>query len=243
MSSLMRTPRRGRGQETGGGGLSFHPRPTPHAPRPQAGFTLIEIMLGTSILVIVLVAMLGSFFGQSTLNQNSRNIMAAMNDATRVMEEIRRQNIGCTIPSVLPPANYTRWDDWLGAQGKGIQGSGNSDVEFVAVTCQDGSGASTSYCGVAAQGSNPAQVSASEWMWRGGNTQFDPIRISVAVGWTVQQRVNASSGSGPEFDFISTGCRGAGKGCFATSNRSVKDTNGNGVIDSQAMLTTLVTCR
>ncbi|MDP3703107.1 MAG: prepilin-type N-terminal cleavage/methylation domain-containing protein, partial [Candidatus Omnitrophota bacterium] len=43
--------------------------------QPAHGFTLIEIMLGTSIMVIVLVAMLGSFFGQSTLNQNSRNMM------------------------------------------------------------------------------------------------------------------------------------------------------------------------
>src|SRR3989338_6029530 len=126
---------------------------TPHSHVSCRGFTLIEIMLGTSIMVIVLVAMLGSFLGQSTLNQNSRNMMAAMNDATRVMEQIRQQNTGCSIPSAVPPANYTRWDDWLRAQnpGKSIQPSSGSsqDVELVAVTCQDGSG-TFSYCGVAA---------------------------------------------------------------------------------------------
>src|SRR3989338_4691942 len=124
---------------------------TPHSHVSCRGFTLIEIMLGTSIMVIVLVAMLGSFLGQSTLNQNSRNMMAAMNDATRVMEQIRQQNSTSVadswcatagLPSAAPPINpstnqaYVRWDDWLRAQnlGKSIQlPSGSSrDVELVA---------------------------------------------------------------------------------------------------------------
>ena len=49
------------------------------------GFTLVELMLGAAVLTVVAVALLGSYFGQSFLNANARNLTAAMNDATRVM--------------------------------------------------------------------------------------------------------------------------------------------------------------
>src|SRR3989338_4140414 len=207
-----------------------------------SGFTLIEIMLGTSIMVIVLTALLGSFFGQSTLNQNSRNMMAAMNDATRVMEEIRRQNARnldgsfpawslcatANIPSARPPpltgglrcpaggVQCESWNEWLDASGKSLVGSGslegsNDAYEIVAVTCQDADGgtAQSDYCGWTASGQG-RQVGLREWYpwWSSGNPprtnnvsfpvqggiptgldpRFDPIRVTVAVGWAQKRQ-------------------------------------------------------
>jgi len=246
----------------------------------QAGFTLIEIMLGTSIMVIVLVALLGSFFGQSTLNQNARNMMAAVNDATRIMEEIRRQNARnpdgsfpagslcatSNIPSARPPSQQS-WNEWLDAQvpAKSLAGSGNIH-EIAVVTCQDQDGgtALSDYCGWTATGQG-AQVGPAEWYpWYGGGlamtnghlpfqwgpTAFDPIRVTVAVGWA-QKRAGGGTlplgGSGSEFTYNVTGI---GKGAIVQEQLRVGPDapepgfpDGDGVIESPAMLTTMVTCR
>lgn len=212
-----------------------------------AGFTLVELMLGAAVLTVVAVALLGSYFGQTFLNTNARNLTAAMNDATRVMERIRQQNTGTSgpclstgIPSILPPNNLPSWDAWLNTQGKSIA-SGANALELVAVTCQDENGgtAATDYCGdTAGSGNNPpAQVGRGEWAplllgkGRGARTSFNPIRVTVAVGWQQYQRVMGQEVGGRSEFTIRQGAM------------TVSDTNGDGVIGSQAMVTTLVTCR
>ncbi len=235
----------------------------------RRGFTLIEVMLGASIIAVVAVAMIGGFLGESYLNMNARNMMAAMNDATRVMEQIRVQNIGtsCLIPSAAPPRNpltnqpYFTWNAWLNAQtpAKTIDNLNANANEQIVVICQDQDGgtALTDYCGMAALGPNPAQIGLGEWRdaagdWsgaissgpsansgrgrQGGNTTFDPIRVIVSVGWSQKNRTVGGSGGGSEFSAV-----GCGKDC--TNVAPGPDANNNGIIDSQAMLTTLVTCR
>ena len=77
----------------------------------------------------------------------------------------------------------------------------------------------------------------------GTTTTFDPIRVTVAVGWVQQGRV---AGTTAQPNFIYQGeRRQSGKMGVTVIPESLtaSDTDGNGVIDSQAMLTTLVTCR
>ena len=93
------------------------------------GFTLIEIMLGASILAVVIVALMGAFISQAYLNTNARNLTAAMNNAMRVMEQIRLQNTldrqpckAAGVPTVVPvdsngTALAATWNEWL--QGLG----------------------------------------------------------------------------------------------------------------------------
>ena len=281
---------------------AFFPRASSLQPRAIRGFTLIEIMLGASIIAIITVALMGGYLGQSYLNENARNLMAAMNDATRVMEEIRNQNTAANCashvpadrPSVRPPpltggllcpppggAQCESWNDWLDAQlagqGKSIRRPTSNVYEIVVVTCQevgdqDGDGLANEYCGwrlvvgvmrgqvgrqewypwyqagaaTSAGSPAPGQIAGSQW---GVLTNFDPIRVTVAVGWA-QKRAGvgdlAFGGSGSEFTYKVTS---GGKGTVTTSDQLTigpdSGPNGvpNGVIDSPAMLTTLITCR
>ncbi len=208
--------------------------------------------MGASILSIVLVALLGGFVGQSSLNTHARNLTAAMNDATRVMEQIRAQNVRgrgtCAInppyPTAEPPGRpYTgwaliNWNTWFNRGGAGTPKSINlrnrNLLEVVVVTCQNEDG--TAYCG-------PNQTGQHEWRpWFNGGvppggtqvapTTFDPLRVTVSVGWRQQQRIMGGGASGSEFTYS------------AGQVRVGPDTGGvGGLIDSQAMVTSLVTCR
>lgn len=241
----------------------------------RQGFTLIELMLGATILAVVAVALIGGYLGESYLNENARNMMAAMNDATRVMEQIRVQNVGCTTPSAVPPlippappnttTRYASWNDWLNVQtpAKTVDLPNANARERIVVMCQDGGKALPvppplgDYCGWEAVLTNdppkPAQIGSAEWRDQGGdisgavssggsqrgrqsgNTTFDPIRVTVSVGWLQRGRTVGGSGSGAEFTTNGTGAS-------ATVNPG-PDANNNGLIDSQVMLTTLMTCR
>ncbi len=229
------------------------------------GFTLVEVLLGSAIMTIVVVALLGAFFGQTFLNTNARNLTAAMNDATRVMEEIRRQNTGCQIPTVLPP-NNTSWNAWLEGVGGGktvnrvLPAANRNASELVVVTCQDEDGgtANADFCGTRAIGPNPAQVGTNEWRVQANvNTTFNPIRVTVAVGWTQDQRTMGGTVNGQEFrvarsfraplwdDLLMQTAEAAGAAPPGPPPGTLmwNDIDNDGVIESQAMLTTLVTCR
>ena len=164
---------------------------------PAGGFTLVEMMLGTAVMIIVLTAMLGAFVGQSFLTRSARNLTAGMNDATRVMEEIRRLNTSPNCagrPSASPPGSYKTWNEWLNAdgQGKSIMQSSDDSFEIIAVTCQSEAGGKQ-YCG-------PNQA-GQEWFRasQGSNTSYDPIRVTVSVGWRQQRRVAGGMAGGAEF--------------------------------------------
>ena len=95
----------------------------------RAGVTLLEFLVGGSLLAIAIVSLLDVVARHFTLNTHTRNLSWAMNDVTRVMEQMRLQNVGvgCANPSVTPPVGFATWDAWLadtgatGGGGKSIQ--------------------------------------------------------------------------------------------------------------------------
>ena len=79
-------------------------------------------------------------------------------------------------------------------------------------------------------------------------TGFDPIRVTVAVGLAQKRQGGGTfpvGASSPEFTYNTTTL--GGKGVVAPNGGQQllvgPDANNNGVIESPAMLTTLVTCR
>ena len=128
----------------------------------RSGLTLIEMLVGATILAITIVTLLDVFLRQATLNVYSRGLFSAMNDAGRVMERLRQQNSGsgCAAPSVAAPTGFASWDAWLadtsalGGGGKGFPAlAGNEELVVLS-----------------ASGS-------------------DPIQLTVAVCWRDRQRV------------------------------------------------------
>ncbi|MBI2104358.1 MAG: hypothetical protein HYT90_02080 [Candidatus Omnitrophica bacterium] len=105
----------------------------------RSGLTLVELLVGAVVLAVAVTALLGAFLGQLTMNEHARRLAWAANDASRVMEQVRRQNSGgaCAAPSANPPAGFGSWDAWLadasasGGGGKSIEPAGD---ELVVVT-------------------------------------------------------------------------------------------------------------
>ena len=135
--------------------------PTTRSPRLRtSGFTLVELMVGAGVLVVAVVALLSTFATQLTVTANTQNLDEAMNDATRVMEALRRQNsnAACAAPSATAPVGFATWDAWLantgvtGGGGKSIQPTPNTN-ELVVVT---------------AAGADPLTVTVAV-CWRGRN--------------------------------------------------------------------------
>ena len=187
----------------------------------KKGATLVELMLAAVILAIALTALLEAFLGQIALNEQSRNLTWAMNDAARVMERLRQANSGCaSTPSAVSPVG-TSWNAWLidaGATGGG--GKSIQDDEQVFVTCRDldGGALQADYC-------SDNQTGAGEWHDKPvADTSLDPINVSVAVCWRHRNRVVGE-------------CAWDGTALIAD------DADGDGVIESPAMLSTLMTCR
>ncbi len=183
--------------------------------RSRGGFTLIEMVLAALTLLIAFGAILGAYFGQLTLNEHARNLSLAVHDANRVIEQIRRNTVAC---GSLPTVNAANgWNAWLIANG-GL----SLAQEQIVVTCQDRT--SAAYCGRVA----PAQVAAQEWASQNAATTFDPLRVTVAVCWRHRNRVIGQC---------------TWNGATLTQDDNVQPNPTPGVIESPAMLTTLVTCR
>jgi len=155
------------------------------------GFTLIEVLLAGMVLVIAIGAILGAYVSQVTLNEHARNLSLAMNDATRVMEQIRQQNSPCV--GALPTADMAGgWDAWLEANGGKSVWPTSPQLEHVRLT--------------------PGGVP-------------NPLQVTVAVCWRHRSRTIGE-------------CQWTGA---AFTDTEVGD--GDGTVESPAMLTTLVTCR
>lgn len=200
---------------------------TGHQPN---GFTLIEFVLGTMTLAIAMAAIFGAYVGQVTLNEHARNLTLAVHDANRVIEGLRQLNWGCTaqpsaVSTVGSPAS---WDAWLtGSTGGGKSIGLSSTDELIAVTClrrgAPATPADADYCGTT------DQVGSGEWKTRAANTDYDPIQVTVAVCWRHRNRTIGECTWGGAALTAQDGANGP--------NSSV------GIIESPAMLTTLVTCR
>lgn len=188
----------------------------------RSGFTLIEVLLGGVVLAIAAAAILGAYVGQVTLNEHARNLSLAVQDANRIIEQLRQQNASCGVnpPSASWPAvtaactnpgtATTSWDDWLQRCGglKSLRPD-PANNEFVAVTCQDAGATVTAACNAIAA---------------------NPIRVTVAVCWRHRGRIIGE-------------CKNNGAALIGDDTLAYPGTDTASVIDSPAMLTTLVTCR
>jgi len=190
--------------------------------RARTGFTLIEVVLGTLTLVIAITAILGAFLGQTVLNEHARHLSLAIQDANRVIEQIRQDTTGaaCNL-NVMPPSGANNWDAWLNGAGggKSIQPTPSTN-ELIVVTCQNSQG--TQYC-------PPSQVGAGEWKVGPAGGSMDPLRVTIAVCW---RHRNRTIGECTVVD-----------GTLMPADGQNGPNAINGVIESPAMLTTLVTCR
>ena len=152
--------------ERGQGGEEAGHLPKGSSLRPRllsrgTGFTLVELTIGASILLLAIVTLLNAFGRQSILNTHSRNLTWAMNDASRVMERLRQQNSGssCLTPTVAPPAGFASWDAWLGDTT--VNGGGGKSIQPAPLT-------------------NELIVMST--------SGADPLQVTAAVCWRSQER-------------------------------------------------------
>lgn len=196
----------------------------------MAGFTLVEVLLAVLTLSIAFAALLGAFLSQITLNEHARNLSLAVHDANRVIERIRQDNLNCTSPTINPTGVPTSWDAWLQTEVKSVPTVSSSTEERIVVTCLQQSPSTpplnpADYCGTG----GTAQVGTGEWRVNAGTTSFDPLQVTVSVCWRHRSRTIGE--------------------CTWTGGTLVAADGGNGpndvqgVVESPASLTTLVTCR
>ena len=194
--------------------------------RRVQGLTLVEVVLGVLTLAIISAAVLGAYIGQITLNEHARNLSMAIQDVSRVIEQIRRENVGCTTPDIVPPTG-TSWNAWLEAQAPGKTIPVPAAQERIVVTCSHRDGPASGLCGTG----NPAQVGGGEWASVAGVTNLNPLAITVAVCWRQRGRT------------IGECTFNAGTGALTPVDGANGPNSAAGVIESPAMVTTLVTCR
>ena len=127
----------------------------------RRGMGLVEILLGAVIVGILLGVLCQSMAGQATLTANARNVSLTMNDAVRVMEQLRLQNSGaaCAAPNITAPVGFATWDAWLG-QTVALGGGGGSSLS-----------PQPELAIVRSSGSNPLQVTIAV-CWRDRNRTF-----------------------------------------------------------------------
>lgn len=158
---------------------------SPRAAGRHAAFTLLELLMAALLLVIVSFAMLREFTARNVLNEHGRALSWATIDADRVMEELRRQNVGCGVPSTAPPPNlpgpnFASWDAWLadasanGGGGKSLQtmggmgevvqvqtGGGPDPLQVTVAVCWVHRGRAIGDCNLAGGISSPAMLSTT----------------------------------------------------------------------------------
>lgn len=66
------------------------------------GFSLAELMIGVAILTVVIITSLFAFINCILLNDSSRNLVSAANDAQYVLEQIKALDYN-SISAYTPP--------------------------------------------------------------------------------------------------------------------------------------------
>lgn len=97
----------------------------------KTGFTLLELMIGGTVLVLALVGLIAAYIGCFTLNESAKNLTVAINDAQCVMEEIRDRNL----VYLIIQQNWTTWAALNPPQGGGCN---TLDNEVTTVTYPSG---------------------------------------------------------------------------------------------------------
>jgi prepilin-type N-terminal cleavage/methylation domain-containing protein len=77
---------------------------------PDKGFTLVEIMMSMLVFAISMIALAGFYISTARLNESSRNLTQAINDARVVSEAIRD-----TSTAGLAAVTATNWTNWATA--------------------------------------------------------------------------------------------------------------------------------
>ncbi len=95
--------------------------------RKKKGFTLIELMFGVSIILIVLVGTLLAFVQLMILNESSRGLVVAANDAQYVLEQMKNEAYEDLASYVVPVFNN------LDSQIVSLTRSIGSDIATVTV--------------------------------------------------------------------------------------------------------------
>ena len=128
----------------------------------ERGLTLVELLIMATIFAIAIAALLGAHMGQVVLNEHARNVTWAVNDASRVMEELRKQNsgAGCVL-GVNPPAGFASWDAWLASTA--ANGGGGKSV--------------------------PPDPANNERVVVSAPGAADPLSVTVAVCWRHRGRI------------------------------------------------------
>ena len=87
--------------------------------RVRGGFTFLEVLSGLVMLLGALLTLMAAMAGQSATIEHAQNLSLAVNDADRILEQLRLQNSEgiCTTVDVAPPTGFATWDAWLGAAG------------------------------------------------------------------------------------------------------------------------------
>lgn len=104
-------------------------RPLHRQPRAN-GFTLLELMISAAILVVTLVALLATYISLAALIESSRNTTTAINDANRVIEQMR--NSAATSFLTMTSSN---WTSWAAANGAGTLTSEQVAFSFNCTSC------------------------------------------------------------------------------------------------------------
>jgi len=66
------------------------------------GFSLLELMFGVSILLVVVIALLSAYINCMLLNESSRNLTTAANDAQFVLEQLKGLDYATRIATNFP---------------------------------------------------------------------------------------------------------------------------------------------
>ncbi len=184
----------------------------------RTGFTLVEVIMGAAILATAVTALLGAYLGQMILSEHARNLTWATNDANRVLEELRLLNTTPCAATTLPTTALPT------ATGVGICTAPLLSWDDWLQRCGNGKSVqptpTLNELVVVTCQNQAGTVSCT--------SSDDPIRVTVAVCWRHRNRTLGE-------------CTWNGMALTA-----VDGSNGfasNGVIESPAMLTTLITCR
>lgn len=68
----------------------------------KSGFTLLELMIGATVLIVALVGLIAAYIGCFTLNEGARNLTIAINGAQEKLEEIRNHNFDTMVGDYSP---------------------------------------------------------------------------------------------------------------------------------------------
>jgi type II secretory pathway pseudopilin PulG len=129
--------------------------------RDQAGFTLMELVIGVGVLITALLGVLGVFLGLTVLNETSRNTTVATQHADRILEAIRNADYTTEVVVNAQAANDAAgWLPWAAAYPLDLTEASLTDVSVDI---------------------DPPFEGGESEVW---SDATDPLRVQVRVLWT-----------------------------------------------------------